>query len=110
MNAANSENQCWPEAANVSCDAMSELAIAETRRNAAFLGYQTLYPACQRFQELANRVEEHNLQKTPQLLRKACFTKTPEFQEGPWKQQFSELAWQQMRFDTWTRAKGATPK
>lgn len=87
---------------------MAELAIAEARRNAGFLSYQTVYPACERFQQLSDRVEEHKLQKAPDMMRKMCFFKTPEFQDGPWRSQFNPMPWQNVKFDTWTRAKGAT--
>lgn len=120
MDPANSENMqcafvtpeeepCAVTAANVSCEAMSELAIQEARRNSALLGYQTVYPACARFLELADRKEEHTLQKPATFAKNYCFTKEPAFQEGPWQTQFQSIPLPNVRFDTWTRAKGGNP-
>lgn len=100
------EEACATSASHMSCDAMSLLAIEETKRNAKVLGYQTVYPACERFQQLADRTEEHRLQKVPVFARNACFTKEPAFQEGPWQTQFQPVPLPNVRFDTWTRAKG----
>lgn len=117
VNPANTENvyyafdqeeACAVTAGSVSCDAMSELAIAETQRNAGVLSYQVAFPACERFQQLADRVQEYNLQKPPGLMRKMCFTKTDDFQQGPWETQFNQVPWQNVNFDKWTRAKANT--
>lgn len=97
---------CMMQASDVSCDAMVGLAKDEAARNAATLGHQVVHPVCERFQQLADRAEEHGLQKPPTFARKMCFTKTDHFQEGPWSSQFAPIPYPNVRFDTWTRAKG----
>jgi hypothetical protein len=105
-----SENDCAGVAGNVSCDAMKQLARDEALRNRSMCDYQTLYPACERFRELADRVEEYKLQKPPGFMRNMCFTKTPSFQEGDWAARFGGGPTpRDVRFDTWTRAKGRVP-
>jgi hypothetical protein len=105
------DGHCWAEAAYASCAAMSELAIEELRRNRGPFDYRTTEnPACERFQNPADHVKEHLLQKPGQFARKACFTKTPTFQDGPWKEQFSCMPLERLQFDKWTRAKGGSQK
>lgn len=90
----------------MSCDAMVELAKAEAQRNMNMMSYQVVHPICQRFQELSDRKEEHELQKPSVYGKKACFTKTETFHDGNWKQQF-EYPDAIAQFDTWSRRKGA---
>lgn len=104
-----SSDSCVPWADQLSCDAMRELAIRESRRNAANTGYMLLHPACSRFQTLADRGAEHDLQKTfGSFKKKICIDKSPKFGDGPWKAAFPpEILAPPVaeRFEQWTRAK-----
>lgn len=102
-----SDDQCHLASANMSCEAMTALAAREAQNNSVLLQYNTVHPVCQRFMELADRVDEYKLQKPSTFVKNACFTKTPAFQQGPWDKQFaSDFAWQNISFDAWTKAKG----
>lgn len=104
-----SQDFCYPLAADVSCVAMKELALDEGKRNAAALQRNLVFPACERFQKLADREEEYVLQKPTTFSRKMCFTKTSHFQQGDWETAFPKNGvdvWN-ARFETWTRAKGS---
>jgi hypothetical protein len=93
---------CMMSASAMSCAAMHELAREEASRNVNVLSYNVLHPMCSRFQELADRKDEHELQKPPQFAKKLCFTKTPQFQDGPWRDQFAPIP-RPLEFDVQTR-------
>lgn len=97
---------CHSIAANLACDHQSQLAIAEVRRNAVLSSYMLLDPgaAC----ELADRVVEHDLQKTPGALKKMCITPEPIGKPGPWGQQFDTPLIQE-RFMVLSKAKSSAP-
>ena len=100
---------CLPWADQLSCDSMRDLATRESLRNAAHSGYLLLHPACARFQTLADRKAEHDLQKTAGSFKKTiCIDKSPKFQDGPWKAAYpTEILPPPVaeRFEQWTRAK-----
>lgn len=93
------------DASLMSCQVMTELAIDEARRNRILMEYQTVYPACERFQELADRGKESELQKQTQFARKTCFIKKPTFDQGDY---YWEPEHPRAQFDAWTKAKYAT--
>lgn len=99
------DKSCMISASDMSCQAMTELAKAEAQRNMGMMSYQVVHPICQRFQELADRGEEYLLQKPSVYGKKACFTQTDKYKDGPWTAQFELQATPQ--FDTWSRRKGA---
>lgn len=99
---------CYPWAAKMSCEAMTTLAKQEAARNAQNLSYFVLHPACGRFQELADRGTEHDLQKTIGTLRKKmCYDRADKYQDGPWKSEQPTTLQDpfKVRWDEWTRAK-----
>jgi hypothetical protein len=101
-------DHCYPWAETLSCDAMTELAIAEVRRNRGASDYMLVHPACERFQQFADRKAEHDLQKTSTLRKNMCTEKLASYQDGPWKtdQPPTILAPPVTeRFVEWTRAK-----
>jgi hypothetical protein len=89
----------------MSCQAMSELAKNEAIRNRDIMFYQTIHPVCERFQNLADREQEYDLQKPITFGKKACFTPTPSFRDGPWKDMFNVKTSDPVRFDIWSRRK-----
>lgn len=100
------DQSCMLSSGQLSCDAMTELAKAEAQRNLNMMSYQVVHPICQRFQTLADREEEYLLQKPSVYGKKACFSQTDKYQDGPWKKQF-EYPSATPQFDTWSRRKGA---
>lgn len=98
------DKSCMIAAGNMSCQAMTELAKAEAQRNVGMMSYHVVHPMCQRFQELADRGEEYLLQKPTVYGKKACFSQTDKYQDGPWKSQFDYPA-AMPKFDTWSRRK-----
>ena len=99
------DKSCMISASDMSCQAMTELAKAEAQRNMGMMSYQVVHPICQRFQELADREEEYTLQKPSVYGKKACFSQSDKYQDGPWTAQFELQA--TPKFDTWSRRKGA---
>lgn len=100
------DESCKLSAAQMSCDAMIDLAKDEAQRNMNMMSYQVVHPICERFQKLADRGEEYLLQKSEVFGKKACFTQTDKYQDGPWKAQF-DYPTATPKFDTWSRRKGA---
>jgi len=100
------DSSCTLSAAQVSCDAMSEMAKSEYYKNKMTESYFLLDPSCERNQQLANREEEHFLQKSLGIARNVCFEKTAQFQQGPWESSFTEMVADPTRFEQWTRARG----
>ena len=101
---ASGDTSCLTAANDMSCQAMSELAKAEVHRNVGMLSYQVINPTCQRFQELPDRGEESLLQQPSVYGKKACFSQTDKYRDGPWKSQFDYPA-AMPTFDTWSRRK-----
>lgn len=107
---ARPEDDCYPEAAAMSCDVMTWLARDEAARNQAMLERNVQHPTCERFQALADRQMEYKLQKPDDVSRKMCFTKTPAFQGGDWAGMFDAMRIadpRAIRFDESTRARTA---
>lgn len=101
------------EAADLSCDAMSQLAAREADRNAGRLDFMINDPTCERWRQLADRGVEDRLQKTLGSFRKLCVDKMPDYQKGPWTHLFGDGT-ATPRFEQWTKAKqpqqpGAVP-
>lgn len=90
----------------MSCDAMSELAKAEARRNFNHLDLLVNHPALTRFCEMADRGTEHTLQKTGGSFKKVCVDRLAGYHDGTWKAMHSPLLeTTHTRFEEWTRAK-----
>lgn len=102
------DNSCTMNADKISCDAMSFLAKDEYYKNKQFEEYLLQDPSCFRYQALANREEEHALQKNGGLSRNVCFEKTEEFQKGPWEATYVPQIALPTFYDKWTRAKNGT--
>jgi len=101
-------DHCYPWAETLSCDAMTELAIAEARRNRGHSDYMLVHPVCERFGKIADRKAEHDLQKTSTLRKNMCTEKLKSYQDGPWKTDQPPtilLPPVAERFEQWTRAK-----
>ena len=80
---------CMSLADQMSCEAQVWLAKEEARKNAGVFS-QSLAP-CERYTVLADREQEHALQKTEGASKKLCVTKTAHYQDGDWVQQFTPL-------------------
>jgi len=94
---------CKNNSSALSCLAMRDLAIKETEENQIYMSYLLQDPSCERYQSLANRLKEHQLQGT-QLSRRLCFTHDPTLKQGPYNMHLSNgLKTQQ--WDQWTRRK-----
>lgn len=100
------DKSCMMSASEMSCQAMTLLAKQEAERNQGVMFRQVLHPACEKFQQLADRAEEYVLQKPSVFGKKMCFSQTENYQDGPWKDQFKPLTSLQASFDTWSRRKG----
>jgi hypothetical protein len=73
--------------------------------------YLTHDPSCFRYQALADRGDEHFLQKSMGISRNVCFEKTEDFQNGTWQQTFPPLSVHTPTFyEQWTRAKNNTAR
>lgn len=100
------EEQCYPEAAVMSCEAMTLLAKEEALRNQSMLTRNVHHPVCERLQSLADRKMEYALQKPEDVSRKACFAKTSLFNDGTWTGMFGTgIDPRTLRFDENTRAR-----
>jgi hypothetical protein len=84
---------------------MTELAKNEAVKNRDILFYQAVHPACERFQNLADRGQEDDLQKPTVYGKKVCFTPMPTFRDGNWTKQFETKTPDPVRFDIWSRRK-----
>jgi len=102
------DNSCVLSADKVSCDAMSTLAKDEYFKNKIYEQYLLQDPSCFRYQSLANREEEHQLQKNGGISRNLCFEKTPQFQQGPWEEVYKPSVELPTFYEKWTRAKNNT--
>lgn len=102
------DNSCTLNADKVSCDAMSSLSINEYHKNKIYENYLLQDPSCARYQSLANREEEHFLQKNGGLSRNVCFEKTADFQKGPWESTYVSQIKLPTFYEKWTRAKNGT--
>jgi hypothetical protein len=102
---------CALHADKMSCDAMSSLSKAALIADFKHQSYLTNDPSCFRYQALADRGDEHLLQKSLGISRNVCFEKTPEFQQGEWQTTFPPMGVHLPTFyEQWTRAKNNTAK
>lgn len=85
------DDTCMNVADDISCTAMTELAMKQYLQNQKGLLYQTNFPACERFLQLADREEEHRLQKPLTTAKKMCFTKNDDYQAGEWTRMFDPI-------------------
>lgn len=99
------DSSCTTSASKVSCDAMSSLAIDAYKKNRQYQSYLLQDPSCFRYQSLADRGDEHLLQKSLGIARNVCFEKTPEFQKGPWENQYAPQVDLPTFYEKWTRSK-----
>jgi hypothetical protein len=112
------DNSCMLSADAMSCDAQIGLAKNELARNSYVTNYLVNHPVCERFNQLMDRGEEYDLLKTVGSSKKLCITKNPNFNEGPWTDQFTTLLGDKpqesknaviyTKFDEWTSAKYST--
>ena len=99
---------CASTANKMSCDAMSFMAQNESLRNARVMDYLVNHPTCERFNSLADRGLEHEIQanSTTAISRKLCVTKTAQYGIGEWTAMMNPpLPPVLARFDEWTRSK-----
>lgn len=94
---------CQNTSSSISCLAMRDLAMKEAEENNVHLSYLLMDPSCQRYQALADRVQEHNVQATV-LSRRLCFTHDPTLKQGSYELPMSNGLPQQ-RWEQWTRRK-----
>jgi hypothetical protein len=87
---------------------MSYLAKKERDADALHQAYLIHHPGCARFQELADRGDEHFLQKNLGISRNVCLDKTADYQNGDWQAAFPPMTVHLPTFyEKWTRAKNA---
>ena len=97
-------SSCYDAASHASCDAMSELAVQEWRADHQRMSRLFDDEGCRRFQSLADRDLESRIQKGFGLSKNACFTKTNQFNAGPWEKQVMDVQLPTF-YDKWTRAR-----
>jgi len=95
---------CYAQASHASCDAMSELALKEYYADVGVMSRMLDDASCFRYQSLANRGLESTLQKGIGLSKNSCFTKTDQFNAGPWEKQVMGVDMPTF-YEQWTRAR-----
>lgn len=99
-------SDCQQRAEELSCHVMSYLSKNQLLADFQHQSYLTNDPSCFRYQDLADRGEEHSLQKNLGIARNICFEKTPDFQNGDWQSTFPPMTVRTPTFyEQWTRAK-----
>lgn len=102
------DSTCTNLADKLSCEAMSTLAKQEYFDNRIQELYLINNPACERYHSLADREQEHFLQKSLGISRNVCFDKTPAFQQGAWENQYIDMVNVPTFYEKWTRSKNNT--
>jgi hypothetical protein len=97
-------SSCYETASHISCDAMGELALKELNAERDRLTRLLDDSSCLRYQSMADRGLESHLQKGFGLSKNSCFTKTQQFNAGPWEKQVLSVATPTF-FEKWTRAR-----
>ena len=101
------DKTCIDIANDLSCRAMTALAIDEYNKDLQFIGYNINNPACSFNNQRQNRMIESELQMTPGThLNQACANKPSNYYLGPWVNQFHiEKPPYKTEFALWTHPK-----
>ena len=103
------DQTCFDIADDLSCTAMTGLAMDEYNKNLQNISYNLVNPACPFMQKLADRGIEYDLQKRQSThLNAACFNLPSNYYSGPWISQFNiNKPPYEIRFDKWTNPKNS---